>query len=130
MVRSTSAGAASSSPASTGGRAGTDDAAGESAPRPRRTREQKRVEAEARNRAYRILKDDRKRLKELEQQLDADSARYDELVELMADEKLYQDKEAFDKTLTEYHALRKRIPRLEEEWFEISQRIEQEMDIG
>jgi ATP-binding cassette subfamily F protein 3 len=94
----------------------------------RKTREQRRTEAEARNRAYRVLKDDRKRLVELERQLDADNARYDKLVELMADEKLYQDKEAFDTTLTEYHALRKRIPRLEEEWFEITQRIEQEME--
>jgi ATP-binding cassette subfamily F protein 3 len=103
---------------------------GDTASQPRKTREQKRIEAEARNRAYRVLKDDRKRLVELEQQLDTDGTRYDELVELMADEKLYQDKEAFDMTLTEYHALRKRIPRLEEEWFEITQRIEQEMSSG
>jgi ATP-binding cassette subfamily F protein 3 len=97
------------------------------APSTRKTREQKRAEAETRNRAYRVLKDDRKRLIKLEQQLDTDTTRYDELVELMADEKLYQDKDAFDTTLTEYHALRKRIPRLEEEWFEITQRIEQEL---
>ncbi|MDR1083047.1 MAG: ABC transporter ATP-binding protein, partial [Coriobacteriales bacterium] len=84
-------------------------------------------EAQARNRAYRLLKDDRKRLGELEQQLDADTTRYDELVKLMADEKLYQDKEAFDKTLAEYHELRKRLPRLEEEWFEITQRLDQEI---
>jgi ATP-binding cassette subfamily F protein 3 len=95
-----------------------------------KTREQRRIEAEARNRAYRVLKDDRKRLVELERQLDTDAARYDELVELMADEKLYQDKEAFDMTLTEYHELRKRIPQLEEEWFEITQRIEREMSSG
>ncbi|MDR1185053.1 MAG: hypothetical protein LBK67_09695, partial [Coriobacteriales bacterium] len=96
----------------------------------RKTREQRRTEAEARNRAYRVLKDDRKRLVELERQLDTDNTRYDELVKLMADEKLYQDKEAFDATLTEYHTLRKRIPRLEEEWFEITQRIEQEIEAG
>ncbi|MDR1183575.1 MAG: ATP-binding cassette domain-containing protein, partial [Coriobacteriales bacterium] len=103
---------------------------GNTTPQPRKTREQRRIEAKARNRAYRVLKDDRKRLGELEQQLNANGTRYDELVELMADEKLYQDKEAFDMTLTEYHTLRKRIPRLEEEWFEITQRIEQEMNSG
>jgi ATP-binding cassette subfamily F protein 3 len=105
------------------------DAAGSgNTAQPRKTREQRRVEAEARNRAYRVLRDDRKRLKELERQLDTSNARYDELVELMADEKLYQDKDAFSVTLTEYHALRKRIPQLEEEWFEITQRIEHEMN--
>jgi ATP-binding cassette subfamily F protein 3 len=99
------------------------------APAPtRKTKEQRRVEAESRNRAYRLLKEDRKRLKEVEAQLDADTMRHDELVELMASEDLYQEKEAFDKTLTEYNRLRKRIPQLEAEWFEITQRIEHELD--
>ena len=93
----------------------------------RKNRDQKRAEAEARNRAYRVLKDDRKRLLEVELQLDADTQRHDELVEMMADENLYKDKEVFDKALHEYHALRKRMPRLEEEWFDITQRIEQEI---
>jgi ATP-binding cassette subfamily F protein 3 len=122
------AGAAGAGAAGAAGAAAGASSATTSPPSTRRTKEQKRAEAEARNRAYRVLKDDRKRLVELERQLDTDSARYDELVELMADEKLYQDKEAFDATLTEYHSLRKRIPRLEEEWFEITQRIEQEME--
>jgi ATP-binding cassette subfamily F protein 3 len=93
----------------------------------RKTKEQKRTEANARNRAYRVLKDERKRLAEVERQLDRDNTRYDELVVLMADEQLYQDKEAFDTTLSEYHELRRRIPRLEEEWFDLTQRIEQEL---
>ncbi|MCL1847517.1 MAG: ATP-binding cassette domain-containing protein [Coriobacteriia bacterium] len=99
-------------------------------PAAKKTREQRRVEAEARNRAYRVLKEDRKRLIEVERQLDADNQRHDELVALMADEELYKDKDAFDATLKEYHGLRKRIPRLEEEWFDITQRIEQEIEGG
>jgi ATP-binding cassette subfamily F protein 3 len=95
----------------------------------RKTKGRKRAEAEARNRAYRVLRDDRRRLAEVERQLDADNGRYDELVGLMADEELYQDKDAFDATLTEYHELRRRIPRLEEEWFEITQRIEHETSV-
>jgi ATP-binding cassette subfamily F protein 3 len=95
-----------------------------------KTREQKRLEAEARNRAYRVLKDDRKRLAEVDAQLETDNARYEELVKLMADENLYQDKDAFDAALREYTDLRKRIPQLEEEWFDITQRIEQEMALG
>ena len=96
----------------------------------KKTREQRRVEAEARNRAYRKLKDDRKRLGEVEQQLDLDQARHDELVVLMADQELYADKDAFDATLREYQGLRKRIPQLEEEWYQITRRIEQEIEGG
>ncbi|MDR3314942.1 MAG: ATP-binding cassette domain-containing protein [Coriobacteriales bacterium] len=92
-----------------------------------KTKEQKRAEAEARNRAYRVLKDDRKRLAELEVQMSADNERYQYLVEAMGSEELYADKEAFNLTLTEYNELRKRIPRNEAEWFDITQRIESEL---
>jgi ATP-binding cassette subfamily F protein 3 len=99
-------------------------AVGDSGPK---TREQKRTEAEARNRAYRVLKDDRKRLAVLEPELDAAQKRHDELVAAMADEALYNDKVAFDATLDEYNKLKRLIPRLEEEWLDITQRIEQEL---
>jgi ATP-binding cassette subfamily F protein 3 len=99
-------------------------------PQPRKTKQQKRAEAEARNRAYRTLKDERKRIQEIEHQLDASNRRYDELVKFMADEKTYQDKALFDATLTEHHRLRKQIPKLEAEWFELTQRIEHELGNG
>ncbi len=94
----------------------------------KKTRDQKRVEAETRNRVYRALKEDRKRLAVVEKQLDADNKRYDELMVHMADEELYKDKQAFDKTMDEYNQLKQRIPRLEEEWYEITQRIEKELE--
>jgi ATP-binding cassette subfamily F protein 3 len=109
-------------------RAGAATAADQ--PSAKKTREQKRVEAEARNRAYRVLKEDRKRLVEVERQLDADNQRYEELVGLMGDEELYKDKDAFAAALHEYNALRQRIPRLEEEWFDITHRIEKEINEG
>ena len=90
------------------------------------TESRKRQEAEARNRAYRQFKEDRSRLAELEEQLDEASKRYAELVEAMADQSLYQDNEAFNRALAEYQQLRKTIPPLELEWYEISQRIESE----
>jgi ATP-binding cassette subfamily F protein 3 len=93
-----------------------------------KTRERKRQEAEARNRTYRLLKDDRNRLKTVEKQLDGAQKRHDELVEAMASEELYADTAAFNETLTEYNNLRRQIPRLEEEWYELSSRIEQELN--
>lgn len=51
-----------------------------------KSKEQKRAEAEARNRVYRKLKDERKRLAELEAQMEIDDERHEALVTLMADE--------------------------------------------
>ena len=92
-----------------------------------KTKEQKRAEAEARNRAYRLLKRERARLAEVEAQMEADDARHAELMELMADESLYADKERFDACLAEYNELKVRMPKLEAEWLELSATIETEM---
>ena len=92
-----------------------------------KTKEQKRAEAEARNRAYRLLKKERIRLAEVEAQMEADDARHAELMELMADESLYADKERFDACLAEYNELKARMPKLEAEWLELSATIETEM---
>ena len=92
-----------------------------------KTKEQKRAEAEARNRAYRLLKKERIRLAEVEAQMEADDARHAELMELMADESLYADKERFDACLAEYNELKVRMPKLEAEWLELSATIENEM---
>ena len=92
-----------------------------------KTKEQKRAEAEARNRAYRLLKKERARLAEVELQMEADDARHAELMELMADESLYADKERFDACLAEYNELKARMPKLEAEWLELSATIETEM---
>ena len=89
-----------------------------------KTKEQKRAEAEARNRAYRLLKRERTRLAEVEAQMEADDARHAELMELMADESLYADKERFDACLAEYNELKVRMPKLEAEWLELSATIE------
>ncbi|MCI1665338.1 MAG: ABC-F family ATP-binding cassette domain-containing protein [Atopobiaceae bacterium] len=93
-----------------------------------KTKEQRRAEAEARNAASRRLKDTRKRLKKVEAELTPAQARYEELVGLMADESLYADAERFDSCMKEYNALKKSIPALEEEWLELSQRLEEDAD--
>ena len=92
-----------------------------------KTKEQKRAEAEARNRAYRLLKKERARLAEVEAQMEVDDARHAELLELMADESLYADKARFDECLAEYNELKARLPKLEAEWLELSATIETEM---
>ena len=90
-----------------------------------KTKEQKRAEAEARNRVYAQLKGKRKRLAEVEEQLKVDQARYDELMGLMADESFYSDKDAFAEAMKEYTELKKRLPDLEDEWMMLSMEIDE-----
>ncbi len=57
----------------------------------------------------------------------ADEARNAELVEMMADESLYADRERFDAALSEYNELKARMARDEEEWLELSAKVEVEL---
>ncbi len=42
----------------------------------------------------------------------------------MADEELYNDTDRFNKCMSEYNALSKKIPALEQEWLELSEAME------
>ena len=95
-----------------------------SAPKPK---EQKRAEAEARNRVYRALKKERERVAQIEEQMERDEKRHAELLELMADEALYADKDRFDEAMKEYNELQQRMPAMEAEWLELSATIEVEL---
>ena len=84
-----------------------------------------RAEAEERNRRNRALKKERDRLRQVEKALEPARKRYDELMNLMADEALYNDSAKFDECMREYTALSKKIPALEEEWLELSEKLEE-----
>lgn len=92
----------------------------------KKTKEQKRAEAQARAELNRRLKDVKARLKKVETELEVKRARYDELMELMASEELYADQDAFSSALAEYNELKQQIPPLEDEWLELSTTIEEE----
>ena len=89
-----------------------------------KTKEQKRAEAEARNRAYRVTRERKTRLAQLDSDLASAQQRHDELVALMATPDLYSDQAAFDSALAEYTALKSRLPALEEEWIAVNEEIE------
>ena len=108
-------------------RAGFDATAAKfSVPKTRnvKTKEQRRAEAEARNAANKAVREEKKRLKQVEAALKPAQARYKELMALMADEELYNDAAKFDQCMKEYNALSKKIPALEEEWLELTEKIE------
>lgn len=93
-----------------------------------KTKEQRRAEAEERNRRSRALRETKKRLDEVEAALTPAHKRYDELMALMADEALYNDQQKFDECMTEYQALSKKLPALEAEWLELSEKMEADID--
>lgn len=93
-----------------------------------KTKEQRRAEAEERNRRSRALRETKKRLDEVEAALTPAHKRYDELMALMADEALYNDPQKFDECMAEYQALSKKIPALEAEWLELSEKMEADID--
>ena len=90
-----------------------------------KTREQRRAEAEERNRRNRALKAERDRLKQVEAALEPAQARLAELEALMATEELYADARRFDECMTEYTALSKKVPALEQEWLELTEKLEE-----
>ena len=89
-----------------------------------KTKEQRRAEAEERNRRSKALRKTKKRLQEVEAALGPAHDRYNELVTLMADEELYNDTDRFNACMSEYNVLSKKIPALEQEWLELSEAME------
>ena len=92
-----------------------------------KTKEQKRKEAEARNRAYAVLKDHRKRISVLEKQMAQDDARMTELLTLMADPDFYINESVSTDAIAEHAVLKKRIAENEEEWFMLTTELEEEL---
>lgn len=92
-----------------------------------KTKEQKRAEAEARNRAYAALKHVKKRLAEVDAQLEKDNARMAEVLAILADPSFYTSDESPTGVIAEHAELKKRIADLEEEWFLLNEEIEEEL---
>ncbi len=92
-----------------------------------KSKEQKRREAEARNRAYAALKNHRKRIAELDKQLERDNARMEELLALMADPDFYINESASSDAVAEHAKLKARIAEAEDEWFVLNEEVEEEM---
>ena len=116
--------AAGGAPARDAGPARRTDPVTAPAGRNVKTREQRRAEAEERNRRNRALKKERERLRQVEAALGPAQERLAQLETMMADQELYNDARRFDECMTEYAALSKKVPALETEWLELTEKIE------
>ncbi len=92
-----------------------------------KSKEQKRREAEARNRAYAALKNHRKRIAQLEEQMERDNERMSQLLELMADPDFYINEDASSDAIAEHATIKKRLAAAEEEWLSLTEELEAEM---
>ena len=116
--------AAGGAPARAAGPARRTDPVASPAGRNVKTREQRRAEAEERNRRNRALKKERERLRQVEAALGPAQERLAQLETMLADQELYNDARRFDECMTEYAALSKKVPALETEWLELTEKIE------
>ncbi len=123
-VRAASAGAEAAGAVGGGGAKAELTAAKGSAPK---SKEQKRREAEARNRAYAALKNHRKRIAQLDEQMERDNKRMEELLALMADPDFYINEDVSSDAIAEHAKLKKRLSDAEEEWFMLTEELEAEM---
>lgn len=93
-------------------------------PRMRKSKDERRAQAEARNRLYRGTRDARRRLGAVEKEMADAQAAHDGLLEVLADTELYQDKDRFSAAMAEYASAKGRLTALEEEWIALSEQIE------
>ncbi len=93
-----------------------------------KTKEQKRREAEARNRAYSLLKNHRKRIAQLEEQIAADDERMEQILELLADPDFYTNESQSTDVIAEHAQLKARKKANEEEWFQLNEELEAELE--
>ncbi|MCD8316672.1 MAG: ATP-binding cassette domain-containing protein, partial [Eggerthellaceae bacterium] len=90
-----------------------------------KTKEQKRREAQARNRAYNAIKTHKKRIAELDEQMERDNARLDELLVLMSDPDFYTREDESSDAIAEHARLKKRLEAAESEWLELNEEMEE-----
>ena len=89
-------------------------------PSSRKTKEEKRREAELRNKRFKQTQAKRVQLEEVEGILDAKNRRILELTNLLADSELYVQKEKFFQVLEEHKTLEKEQSQLMKKWEDLS----------
>ena len=89
----------------------------------RKSKDERRLEAEARNARYRATRDARKRFDAVEGELAAVQAEHDELLTQMASPEFYSQTTAFDAAMARYAEVKQSIKSLEAEWLELAESI-------
>ncbi len=89
-----------------------------------KTREEKRREAEARNRRSKGTRELKAQVKSLDEEVSRTQARHDELVAALADQETYSDPATFEAAMVEYSEIKPRLQRLEASWIAAAEQLE------
>ncbi|MDO5329356.1 MAG: ATP-binding cassette domain-containing protein [Coriobacteriia bacterium] len=93
--------------------------------RKKKSKEQKRVEAERRNAIYAATHGLKDRLADINAELNGKRKRLEELNEILSDPKFYTERDDSQSIIKEHGELKKNIQFLEDEWLDISEKIEE-----
>jgi ATP-binding cassette subfamily F protein 3 len=88
--------------------------------KPRKTKEQKRAEAEARNRQYRKTNPLKEKLSRIESEIAEAEKELQNLTTALADPELYQDKKRFFETVDAHGRAQRKVEELTAEWEQLS----------
>ena len=91
----------------------------------RKTKEQKRAEAEARNKAYRSSRSSKQRLTKIETENAEAEKELNGLTEALADPDLYRDKDRFFKARDAHALAKKKVEQLTAEWEKLTKKLEE-----
>jgi ATP-binding cassette subfamily F protein 3 len=91
----------------------------------RRTREQKRLEAEARNRFYRETQGLRRKIQEVEANLEQATKDMENITQSLSDPEMYRQGEKIPEVLKSHAEAKKRVGVLTAEWEALAQKLEE-----
>ncbi len=91
----------------------------------RKTKEQKRLEAEARNRFYRETQDIREQVKNLETRIEEETREMENLSRRLSDPEVYRQGENIPEFLRAHAAAKKSVETLTAEWEHLAQKLEE-----
>ncbi|MDO4842073.1 MAG: ATP-binding cassette domain-containing protein [Phoenicibacter congonensis] len=89
-----------------------------------KTKEQKRAEAEARNRVSTLTKGLRKEIADLEAEMESCETRINELLDIMSESNFYMTADDPTAIITEHAMLKSRLPEVEMQWLEKSEELQ------
>jgi ATP-binding cassette subfamily F protein 3 len=92
----------------------------------RKTKEQKRAEAEERNRSYREKNPLKDKLTGIESEIDKAEKAFQELTAALADPELYRDKKRFFEMMESHTKAKRKIEELTAEWERLSAEAEKQ----
>lgn len=93
------------------------------ASKPKKSKEQKRVEAEQRNRFYGVSKPIKDKIHKIEKKIKTNEERIKEIEELMASGELFKDPDTAKKTTSEFKKLKTELTDLYHDWLEETNKL-------